>query len=131
MAPIIPTILANKHRPLSPAVRALGAVPVSALLVLVLMMGCAVALSPVASGYLSPPAQNESGPEDDEQAPVTSSSVAIPRSRKPEVGSPRSAVSAPSARLGAGAVSHSPLLVPATRVSAWAKLDGAGISMRC
>jgi hypothetical protein len=130
MAPIISTLLASKHHRLWPAVSALGAVPLPALLILLLVLGCAVGLSPVASGHLLAPAQNESGPEDDEQAPGTSS-VAVPRSRKAEVGPPPTAVSAPSGRLKAVALPRSPLPVPPSPAGAWAKLDGAGISMRC
>ena len=130
MAPIIATILANKHHPLSPAVRALGAVPVSGLLILLLTVGCVVALSPVASGYLSAPNPNESGSDDDEQVPTTAS-VAVPRSRKPEVGSRPTAASASSPLLKTGALPLSPSLVPPAPAGAWVKLDGAGISMRC
>jgi hypothetical protein len=130
MAPIIATLLANKPYRLSLAVRALKAVPVSVLLLLFLVMGSAVALSPVTSGQLFALAPNESGPENDDQAPVISS-VAVLRSRKAEVGSPPTAVGASSPQRKADALSRSPHLVPAARVGAWAKLDGAGISMRC
>jgi hypothetical protein len=130
MAPIIVTLLANKPYRLWLAVRALRAVPVSGLLLLFLVMGSAVALSPVASEYLFAATQNESGPEDDDQPPVISP-VAVLRSRKAEVGWPPIAVSTFSPRLKADALSRSPLLLPAAPVGAGAKLDGAGISMRC
>lgn len=130
MAPILATLLANKPYRFSLAVRALRAVSVSGLLLLFLVMGSAVALSPVASEYLVAATQNESGPEDDDPAPAISP-VAVLRSRKAEAGSPPTVVSASAPRLKADALFRSPHLVPAAPVGAWANLDGAGIFLRC
>jgi hypothetical protein len=128
------TARANRQHWLSPAGRSFWTSPVSGLLLFLLLLGGPATWLPRAHEQLSTPAQNESEPEDtdaDETATPIAPSVGVPRSRKTKGGVSPTPSNASLLLLKAGALPHSRLLISALSVGAFAKRNGAGISMRC
>ena len=128
------TARVNKQHWLLPTGRSLGTVPVFGVLLFLLLIGGAGTSLPSAHELLSTPAHNASELQDtdeDETAAPATTSVGVPRSRKTKGGFSPAPSNVSSLLLNAGALPHSRRLLSALPVGAFAKLNGAGISMRC